>query len=222
MRRPASLAGLAAAVLLAPVVAGAQRPVRRAFAPALTPFAGISAFGARTEGPAPGTAANDYTNSLVFGVQAERPLTRRTGLMGTLAVSPFTRVTAHTGSVIAEGPRARAIAVDGGIAGRFKPSAPVFGFVGAGGVMFSRPARIPDGANPEAGGAIVEPRATAGVGLDFLRREQDGFRVMWLGHLAVPRVAGDDRYTSNSAAFDWTLVIGGRLSLGRSDPEGDR
>lgn len=209
MRRPASLACVAVATLLAAAPAGAQRVFSRAFEPAVTPFVGISDYGYRAT---TGSARAEYNNSLNIGIQGERPLSRRTALMGTLIVAPLTRVQARVGQDdLFEYDRALSVGGDVGIAARLKPAAPAFGYLGAGFHAATR------GMDPEGDdGMVFEPRGTFGAGLDLARRARTGVRILWLGHYTVPAAPQDAEQLLRKKAgtFDWTLLLGFRHTLG--------
>lgn len=209
MRRPALLLSVAAATLLLAAPLGAQRTIRRAFEPAITPFVGASNFDTRVRDSAGATF--DYNNGIAFGVQLDHPLTRRAALIGTLALTPVThvdqRVEVDGGDATFEHGNAVVAGLDAGFAGRLKPSAALFGYVGGGLVLATRPP-VADGS-----GMQVDPRATIGVGLDLARRASTGVRVMFLQHLTFPRTS-EPGYEAESVARDWTFVLGGRFTLG--------
>lgn len=223
MRRPlsprrAALLLAAGAVAVGAARAGAQSSLAssRAFAPAVTPFIGVSDFGARTRGDyVDGADAEfDYNNGLALGVQVDRPLTRRTAFIGTLSVTPLSRVTAEVSTGIGELDRTVVAGIDLGFAGRLKPAAPLFAYLGGGGVFATKRAA------GETDGTSFEPRASAGLGLDLMRRERAGFRVMWIAHLAFPGTPDEARWVAESSTVDHTIILGGRFTLGPAT--GDR
>lgn len=197
----------------APLPAQSDRVIRQAFAPAVTPIIGAAGYGERTVAATDGTRF-DYNNGLTLGVQLDRPLTRRTGLMGTVAITPLTRVVGTRDIATADLDRTVVAGLDLGIAGRLKPAAPLFVYLGAGALLATkRPAAETDGFG-------AEPRATAGVGIDLMRRERTGFRLLYLAHWAKPSSPDDARWAAQSTAFDQTMAIGGRYMLGSGG--GDR
>jgi hypothetical protein len=190
-----------------PARAQRDRVIRQAFAPAITPFFGASGFGVRTTGVVDG-ARYDYGNGVDVGVQLDHPLTRRTGLLATVDVTPLTRVVGTREPDVAELDRTMVAGLDLGIAGRIKPSAPLFVYVGGGATMATRRA------NGEPADFVAEPRATAGIGIDFMRFERTGFRLLYLAHFVKPSSPDASRWTAKSSAFDQTFAIGGRMMLG--------
>lgn len=209
MRRPL-LSVLAVLLLLAAAVpAGAQRPrvFRRAFEPAVTTFFGATGHGDRTEDLLDG-AAFDYNNGLAIGVQLDRPLTRRTALLGTVSFTPLSRVIFTRETFTGRLDRAMVAGLDAGFAGRLKPAAPLFAYVGGGATLATRRAAR------ETDGFSVEPRASAGLGLDLVRFDKAGVRVMYLAHYVIPGTPDESRWVAKSSAFDWTAFVGGRYTLG--------
>lgn len=210
MRRPLSH-GCAAVLLLAiaatPALAQRERVIRQAFAPAITPFFGTTGFGQRTTDVNDG-AGFDYANSFALGVQLDRPLTRRTGLLATLAVTPLTRVVRTLGPEVIDYERTVVGGLDLGIAGRLKPAAPLFVYVGGGAVLATKRAVV------DRGGFGADPRASAGVGIDLMRLERTGFRLLYLAHWVRPSTPDASRFAAKSTAFDQTIALGGRLMLG--------
>ena len=211
MRRPLSQAAAATLFLLAvaaPADAQRDRVIRQAFAPSITPFIGATGFGVRTVGVSDDTHF-DYANGLAIGLQADRPLTRRTGLQGTFMLSPLTRVVATNGPAVGDLDRTVVGAIDLGIAGRLKPGAPLFVFAGGGATMaLKRAALEPDGFG-------ADPHASVGVGLDFMRFERTGFRIMYLAHFVKPSSPDEAQWTAKSSAYDQVVAIGGRMMLGK-------
>lgn len=223
MRRPllprrAALLLAAGAVTVGAARAGAQSSLAssRAFQPAITPFIGVSGFGVRTRGDfVDGADAEfDYNNGIALGVQVDRPLTRRTAFVGTLSVTPLSRVNAEFSTGISELERTLVAGVDLGFAGRLKPAAPLFAYLGGGGVFATRRAA------GEMDGSSFEPRASAGLGLDLLRRERAGVRIMWIAHLVFPGTPDESRWVAESSTLDHTLILGGRWTVGAAN--GDR
>jgi hypothetical protein len=210
MRRPL-LQALPATLLLlavaAPASAQRERVIRQAFAPAITPFLGAAGFGVRTVAVSDG-AGFDYNNGLTLGVQLDRPLTRRTGLVGTVAVTPLSRVVGTRDVTSADLDRTVVAGLDLGIAGRLKPAAPLFVYVGGGALLATKRAA----GDTEGFGA--EPRLSAGVGIDLMRFDRAGFRLLYLAHWAKPSTPDDARWTAKSTAFDQTMAVGGRYMLG--------
>jgi hypothetical protein len=204
MRRPLLL-GTTAILLFVAVAApaSAQRDrIRQAFAPAITPVIGAMGFGLRSTEVADG-ADFEYSNGIALGLQLDRPLTRRTGLLLTLAATPLSRVVRRQDDVIA----------DLGIAGRLKPGAPLFVYVGGGAALATH------GATREPSGFVAEPRGTVGLGVDLMRLEHTGVRLLYLAHFTKPASPEDARWSAKSSAFDQTFAIGGRVMLGqRSAP----
>ena len=187
--------------------ASAQRQLRRAFEPAVTTFIAGTGFGDRVRSATVAVDHYDYNNGIGIGVQAERPWTRRTALMGTVALTPLTHVTRTFNETVGDVARIAIVGLDGGVAGRLKPSAPVFGYLGAGAVVATRPP------SEDLSGLHAEPRVTLGVGYDALRRERAGFRVGYLVHHVFTRAPSAD-YVAESGSRDWTLYLGGRYTFG--------
>jgi hypothetical protein len=202
---------LAVLLLLAAaaVPAGAQRAriLRRAFEPAVTTFLGATGHGDRTEDLLDG-AMLDYNNGLALGVQLDRPLTRRTALLGTVSLTPLSRVMFTGNGFTGKLDRAQLFGADAGVAARLKPSAPLFAYVGGGAMMATKRAAR------DTEGFSVEPRASAGLGLDVARLDKAGVRVMYIAHYVVPGTPDETRWSARSSAFDWTAFIGGRYTLG--------
>ena len=194
-------------LLAAATPARAQRVIRQAFSPAITPFFGITGFGERTTATTDG-ARYDYANGIGIGVQLDRPLSRRTGLLATVAISPLTRVVGTLEPAVADFDRAVVAGLDLGVAGRLKPSAPLFVYLGGGATLATkRAAREPDGFG-------ADPRGTVGVGIDLMRLERTGFRLIYMAHWVKPSTPDASRWVATSTAFDQTIAIGGRLMLG--------
>ena len=203
-----SLVPAALLAVAAPAHAQRERVIRQAFAPAITPLFGTTGFGQRMTDVESG-AGFDYANSFALGVQLDRPLTRRTGLLATLAVTPLTRVVRTQGPEVIDYERAVVGGVDLGIAGRLKPAAPLFVYVGGGAVLATNNAvREPEGFE-------IDPRGTAGVGIDLMRLERTGFRLLYLAHWVKPSSPDEAQWVAKSSAIDHTIVVGGRLMLGR-------
>ena len=197
----------------APARAQRERVIRQAFAPAITPFFGVTGFGVRTTDVSD-DARFDYANGMAVGVQFDRPLTRRTGLLATVAITPLTRVIGTREPDVRDFDRTVVAGLDLGIAGRLKPSAPLFVYLGGGGTLATKRAvREPDGFG-------ADPRATAGIGIDVMRLERTGFRLLYLAHWVKPTTPDASRWVAKSTAFDQTVAIGGRLMLGggRTEP----
>ena len=210
MRRPLSQ-GFAALLFLAaaatPGFAQRDRAIRQAFTLAITPFVGATGFGERTTATLDG-ARYDYANGAAIGAQFDTPLTRRTGFLATVALTPITRVVGTLGPAVIDLDRALVAGVDLGFAGRLKPSAPLFVYLGGGATLATkRAAREPDGFG-------AEPRATAGFGIDLMRLERTGFRFLYMAHWVKPGTPDESRWVAKSTAFDQTFAIGGRLTLG--------
>lgn len=226
MRRPpfssllAPLATMCAAAALVAAPAGAQSSfaLRRGFERAITPFIGATGFGARTTGVATQNGAPGdfgYNNGLALGAQADLPLTRRTAVMATLAITPVSHVTLTYGTGgVASLDRTMLAGLDVGLAGRLKPGAPLFAYVGGGGLLATHRAA------GEGAGAGVDPRASAGLGVDFGRHTRSGVRLMYLAHLAFPTTPDAAQFPARSSAFDFTVFLGGRFTFGPDS--GDR
>jgi hypothetical protein len=187
--------------------ARAQRVIRQAFAPAITPFFGATGFGVRTTDPA-GSAEYDYANGFGIGVQLDRPLTRRTGLLATVAVTPLTRVVGTQKPAIIDLDRTVVAGLDLGIGGRLKPNAPLFVYAGGGATLATKTAGL------EPGGFGADPRGTLGLGIDLMRHERTGFRFLYMAHWVKPSSPDEAQWPAKSTAFDQTIAIGGRLTLG--------
>ena len=187
--------------------ASAQRQLRRAFEPAATYFIAGTGFGDRVHAAAATADQYDYNNGIAIGVQGERPWTRRTALMGTVAITPLSRVTRTFNETVGDRARIAIVGLDLGVAGRLKPSAPVFGYLGGGAVVATRPP------SEDLSGLHGEPRVTLGVGYDALRRERAGFRVAYFAHHVFTRAPNSD-YVAEGGSRDWTLILGGRWTFG--------
>jgi hypothetical protein len=189
--------------------ASAQRDrIRQAFAPAVTPFIGAMSFGMRSTEVADG-AEFEYANGIALGVQLDRPLTRRTGLLVTLAATPLSRVVRRLDGVIVDLDRTLVGGLDLGLAGRLKPGAPLFVYVGGGAALATH------GATRETSGFVAEPRGSVGLGIDLMRLEHTGVRLLYLAHFTKPASPDDARWSAKSSAFDQTFAIGGRIMLGK-------
>lgn len=198
-------------VVAAPAAAQSDRVIHQAFAPSITPFVGATGFGTRTTQVSDG-AKFDYNNGVAFGVQLDHPLTRRTGLIATASITPFTRVIGTRGSTVVDLDKAVVGGIDLEFAGRLKPNAPLFVYVGGGAVLATKQAVFaPDGFE-------ADPRASVGVGLDFVRHEDFGVRFMYLAHWVKPSSPDESLWTAESSAFDQTFMLGARIRLGK---EGD-
>lgn len=191
----------------APAHAQRDRVIRQAFAPAITPFFGVTGFGVRTTDASDG-ADFDYANGMAVGVQLDRPLTRRTGLLGTVSISPLTRVVGTLGPAVIDFERTLVGGLDLGLAGRLKPGAPLFVYLGGGATLATRRAAR------ESDGFGADPRVTAGLGIDLMRLERTGFRLLYMAHWVKPGTPDESRWVAKSTAFDQTFAIGGRLTLG--------
>jgi hypothetical protein len=188
----------------------AQRAIRRAFTPAITPFIGASGFGVRTTDP-DGTAEFDYANGIVIGVQVDRPLTRRTALLATAALTPLSHVVGTQRAAVIDLERTLVAGLDLGFAGRLKPGAPLFVYAGGGATLATKTAV------QEPGGFVANPRGTLGFGIDLMRHERTGFRFIYLAHWVKPSTPDAARWVAKSTAFDQTIAIGGRLTLGTEE-----
>jgi hypothetical protein len=210
MRRPSplALAALLAGALGARSAHAQFDRATRAFEPAIVPFVGFAGFGDRLDDAE--RSHFQYNASLAIGAQLQHPLTRRTALLGTLALAPLSHVIENRAdhSVVSH-QRVMLSTLDVGFAGRLKPAVPVFGYLGAGAVAATRPPE------PDVDGVQVEPRVSVGAGVDLMRGSSGGLRVAYTAHFAVPR-SPDPTYGTLSHAYDWTLLVGGRITLGRS------
>jgi hypothetical protein len=186
-----------------------------AFVPSVSPVIGVGSFGARQ---ALGSRDARYRGSLTVGVRGDLPLTRRIGLLGTVAIVPFARQRTEddVGAELHE--RVTILRADAALGWRFIPRAPVF-FFGGGGVMAAtKPAY------PEFDDSVIEPRALLGLGYDRQSSGRWNFRILatgfftspaepeplsWVGPGGVPPVR------TKSTAFDWTLEVGGRYTFPR-------
>lgn len=216
MRRPSFhvvAAMLMLAATAAPADAQRSRVLRRAFEPAVTPLFGLTGFGERTTDLQDNTRF-DFANGMAVGVQVDRPLSRRTALMGTVVLSPLTRVNATRGDQVGDLDKTLAAGLDLGIAARLKPAAPLFVYAGGGGVVSTKRAA------GDTEGTGFDPRVTGGIGIDIMRSERTGFRFLYLAHMTFPGTPDAARWEAKSSAFDQTIVIGGRYTLGwnRNEP----
>ena len=208
MRRPALLA-LAVALCAHPLRAQFERPTR-AFETAVVPAIGFAGFGERFEDIR--RSRFQYNASLALGAQLQRGLTRRTGVMATVLLAPLSHVLengADESTIV--GSRAIIGVVDAGVAGRLKPRVPVYGYLGGGMLVGTRPPAT------ATTGSYLEPRATFGFGVDAMRGSRGGLRVTYLGHVAFPHDPGGVPYARERSVYDWTLLAGARIPLGRSD-----
>jgi hypothetical protein len=207
----ASLLTAAAVALTLPAAARAQaeRP-RRAFDPAVSLTASISLFGARLTDS---FGSYGYRNSIGVGLWGELPMTRRTGLLALVNVAPLSAQRAElSGSNTALFKDVVSYTADLGVGARLKPAVPVFFLLG-GGVHGAT-----HYAHPQAGGSVVEPQGTVGVGYDAGRSGRWNVRAAVLGHVVKPADPGEEQITAKSTSFDWSFHIGGRYALGGSSP----
>ena len=195
--------------------ASAQRVIRQAFEPAVTPFLGATGFDLRVRSLESSAFRFGYDNGVVVGVQLERPWTRRTALMGSVSLAPLSHVVEDVADGGRDLERVAVLGVDAGVAGRLKPSAAIFGFAGGGAMLATRP---PGNA---LSGVHVEPRLTLGVGLDAGRRSRTGVRFAYLAHYVFTH-SPNAAYSSEGNALDWTFVLGLRRTLGTGGAEAGR
>lgn len=196
---------LALALLAAASRAHAQMErVTTAFAPSFTPWIGLAVHGTRVTGAG---ASFSYSNSAAAGVRADRPLTRRVGMMASVGIAPFGKQKAAGGDQTILGSSVFVISGDVGLAARLKPAVPVFFFVGGGASLASR------GTFSDA--ASFAPQGTVAIGYDAGRRDRASARVTWVGHLVFPPDPGVAGYTSKSAVFEWAIEIGMRIPIRR-------
>ena len=204
----AILPALAAVVLGAPPAEAQAERARRAFDPALTLSISAKQFGTRLQG-----ANSDfrYKSSAGLSVWTELPLTRRTGLLATANLTPFSkqRVENSADNVAVFG-RVVTYGADVGIGARLKPSAPVFFFFGGGMVAAS------DYADPADDGGVFEPQGTFAVGYDARRRGPWNIRAVYMGHVVRPAEGNLPDTSPASTAYDWSFQLGGRYTFGPS------
>ena len=214
MRAPLLGVALAAAVAL-PASARAQeyRP-QVAFDRAISVTGGLGGYGERLSSS---NADFGYKSSLMLGAGLDLPLTRRTGLLAFASVGPLSaqQTRAKVGSTIISSSLV-AYSADVGFAARFKPSAPVFFFVG-GGVSGAT-----HYAAPLASGAPIEPEGAFAVGYDGVHRGPWGLRVLYAGHVVRPSAPADSSITAHRATYDWSLQVGGRFLLHYRAPTPER
>lgn len=212
MRLPLLLSALGVSA----ATAAAQIPrTASAFVPAISPWVGVTSFGARQ---ALGTREASYRGSITVGVRGDLPLTRRVGLLANVAVSPFARQRTEddVGADLHE--RVTVLRADAALGWRFIPRAPVFFFGGGGILAATKPAY------PDFDDAVIEPRVLFGLGYDRQSSGPWNFRVAatgfftspaepeplsWVGGGGVPPVQ------TESTAFDWALELGARYSFRR-------
>ena len=203
----AILPALAAVALGAPP-AEAQGP-RRAFEPALTLSISAKQFGTRLDDA---TSEFRYKSSAGLSVWTELPLTRRTGLLATANLTPFSKQRVEGGAAdnVAVYGDVVTYGADVGLAARLKPSAPVFFFLGGGLVAAS------ESAHPDDDGGAVEPQGTFAVGYDARRRGPWNLRAIYVGHLVIPADGNVPDASPASTAYDWSFQLGGRYTFGLS------
>ena len=184
---------------------------RRAFEPSVSVMLGASSYGERLS-----RAQGDFRyrpgSSFLVALWADRPLTRRTGLVAGLAVAPI------SGQVEDQPPPADAsvsyerlalATADLGIAGRLKPSAPVFFMLGGGVLLTTKGV-----SNILPNERLVEPHADFTIGMDGKRRQRWGWRVLYVNRWAFPRGVGASGFESPTTAHDWNVQVGARRMLG--------
>lgn len=204
-------------VLVGAVSAPAAGQIQRAapaFQAAVSPWFGITSFATRHSSY---ELQAKYRASLTFGVRGELPLTRRVGVLGSLAVSPLSKQrvenpvtkSLHDGVII--------IRADVALGWRFVPRAPVF-FFGGGGIMR---ASLP--AYPGFDQSVTEPRGVFGLGYDHPSSGRWRFRVTAAAYGSRPEDPDPAAWAepgpihaveTKSMVFDWGLEIGGRYRIG--------
>jgi hypothetical protein len=205
----AILPALAAVALGVPPAEAQAAGARRAFEPALTLSISAKQFGTRLEGAG---AEYRYKNSPGLSVWTELPLTRRTGLLATVNVTPFSKQRVEGGPAdnVAVYDRVVTYGGDVGLGARLKPAAPVFFFLGGGLVAAS------EYADPRDDGGVVEPQGTFAVGYDARPRGAWNLRAVYTGHLVMPADGNLPDTPSASTAYDWSFQLGGRYTFGLS------
>ena len=201
--RPHVLCALALLAAAPPAYAQMER-VTTAFAPSVTPWLGLAVFNTRVTG---GDGTFSYSNSVAVGVRADRPLTRRVGMMASLGVAPFSKRKAEGGDETVLGSSVFVVSGDVGLAARLKPAVPVFFFAGGGGSYASRGTTTSD--------ATFAPQGTIAVGYDAGRRDRPNGRFVWVGHFVFPPDPGVAGYSNKAMAFEWAFEAGLRIPVGR-------
>ena len=180
----------------------------RAFPVALTTSLGVASFSPRYEQPATRTKYG-FGSSLVITARGDYPLTRRLGLTGELSVAPLAKQRAdhrEFGRVVHG--KLLVLGADAGIAGRFKPGAPVYFQVGGGAILATKHAL------PGADGQAFEPYAGFTVGYDARPFGRSNIRVSYSGRIAaadIPDTGEDMGPWVTNAAFDQVLQVGIRF-----------
>lgn len=207
--RPSLPAGLLALLAGALPAAAQERvpPPATAFPPAVTTSAGIAAFAPRYESSVSGTEFS-YGSSLALTARADYPLTRRLGLAAELMVAPLAkqRVQApNVGRTIYD--NIMVYGFHAGVAGRFKPGAPVFFQLGAGLTMASKHA------HPDADGSPMEPHGGLTIGYDASAFGRANIRVIYSARLAFPDAPDDATLPidEKSVALDHVILVGLRF-----------
>jgi hypothetical protein len=212
MRLLLLLAVLALSAQVAPAQIARTAP---AFVPALSPWIGVTSFGARQA-----FASRDasYRGSLTVGVRGDLPLTRRLGLLGNVSLSPLAKQRTEDpfGTQLHEG--VTIVRADAALGWRFIPRAPVFFFGGGGILAATKPAF------PQFDESVVEPRGLFGLGYDRASAGRLNFRVVATGFITAPADPDPGSYVGSgevpvlvikSTTFDWALEVGARYTFSR-------
>ena len=208
-----SLSAAALALLAAAASASAQErvpPPVTAFAPSITTSLGFASFAPRYEAPASGVEYS-FGSSLALTARGDYPLSRRLGFSGEVMVAPLAKQRIEhpeTGRNVADN-----IVVFGfhaGLAGRFKPAAPVFFQVGGGLTM------APKHAFPDAEGSPMEPHAGLTIGYDGGAFGRANIRVTYSARVAFPELPDEVAVEKKSTALDHVVQVGLRFVPSRT------
>ena len=185
-------------------------PPLRAFPTAVSAALGLASFDPRvTENE---VASYAYKGSLLVSLRYDQPITRRTGLLLSLATAPLSqqRGESDVSTVLTD---AVVIGIADVAAGfRFKPTAPVF-FSAGGGMTYATRRAYPD-----ASGAATEPHALFAIGYDAKSSNSWNVRTVFSNRFIIPSEDDQPETERKSFAHDWTLEIGGRYVFGKRAP----
>lgn len=186
----------------------------RAFEPSLSITFGPSSYGTRLL-RAGGDSKYKPASSFVVSAWYDRPLTRRTGLLVGAGLAPVSGqhedqpppepFSVTRGSLMIA-------TADVGLAGRLKPSAPVFFMVGGGVLASTKGITGIKEIQPEK--KLLEPHADFTIGVDGKRRSRWGWRILYVNRWAFPRDIGVPDIKATSSAHDWTFQVGARRLFG--------
>ena len=186
----------------------------RAFERAVTFTFGASSYGERLS-RAGGDSRYRPASSFVLGTWFDQPITRRTGLLIGLAVAPVSGQREYSPPPepfeLTKG-RLIVATADVGLAGRLKPSAPVFFMVSGGVLATTKGLTGIEALEPEK--KLVEPHGSFTIGIDGKRRQRWGWRMLYVNRWTFPKSNGEADFSAPSTAHDWTFQIGLRRTYG--------